>query len=80
MKVVAPQVFTEFMAALNTHARQTVRLLKEKEITLTAQAQELLDSFEESETLFLRRELTREGKGGDAHRKIPTQTELRDFG
>lgn len=61
LKVVAPETFNSFVAELNSRGRRHVKLLKERDITLTREAHQLLNHVAENETLFLHSKLIRKG-------------------
>jgi hypothetical protein len=62
LKIVAPDAFREFIQELNRRGRQHVKLLKERDVTITAEAEHLMATLEDHETLFLHRKLTRPPK------------------
>lgn len=61
--MITPDAYAEFIDDLNVRTRRTVELLKDKDISLTAEAHELLDSYDDTETIFLDSELIRTCKG-----------------
>jgi hypothetical protein len=59
-------------------SRKKVKLLMEKEMVLSEEAERLLKNFNESEVVFLHRYLKREGEGRSLYRKVFAQKEFHE--
>ena len=57
--MVQPETFKTHVAELNRAARRKVRLLKEKELGISDEAERLLASLKDEDVLYLHRQLIR---------------------
>jgi hypothetical protein len=64
LKIVNPRVFKQHMQELRITARNKLKLLKERDLVISAEAAQLLSELEEEETDHLYSKLKRKGKRG----------------
>ena len=65
LRIVLPEVFDEFITNLNIHSRKMTKLLKDRTVPLTLEAENLLKEMEERDLHYLFSNLTRAGTEGD---------------
>lgn len=57
-----PVLFEQYLTELKMKARQKVRVLREQDVVISDEAQQILASIEEVDTSFLFRRLSRQGE------------------
>lgn len=77
LRVVNPSGYETVIADLNYLGRKRVRLLREKDLPITAEAQQLLNDFHEEEVLYLGRDLSRSKPQRTKRHPLPRQENRR---
>jgi len=57
--VIVPKAFEHLLQELNNEGRKKVKLLKDRELLITEEAEKLIKELEECDTYFLHSKLTR---------------------
>lgn len=64
---MVPTAFKNFMDRLNQESRRRVKLLKDRELVITSEAENLLKEIEDSDMYFLQSNVIKEGDEGKPH-------------
>jgi len=74
--VVLPETFKSYIEHLNVLGRKKVTLLKDRDLMISDEADQLLKEIKEDDLMFLHRSLTRLREEGAARRQVSPQAQL----
>ena len=72
MKIVNASMYKEYLEELRLKARRKVKLLQDKEVTISDEAQRLIDGIDQDETDYLFSKVIRTREARSHDRKIFT--------
>ena len=77
LRVVNKTLFDQYLEELRFKSRQKVKLLREKDVIISEEAQKLLDDIGDDDTDFLYRRLTRQAEVAKHDWQVPSTTKVR---